>query len=102
MSVSATDPQETICIVTPEDIVLAKQEGYRMGGEVSDRQWRDVLGVLKVRAGELDLDYLCRRAGELQVGDLKGCCRQTRNPRRGQNAQHRSTPSLNKLTAIIL
>ena len=55
---------------SPEDTVLSKLEWYRLGGEVSDRQWRDILGVLKVRAGELDLAYLRRWAGELQVGDL--------------------------------
>lgn len=41
-----------------------------MGGEVSDRQWRDILGVLKTRAGEVDVDYLRTWAGELKVGDL--------------------------------
>jgi hypothetical protein len=41
-----------------------------MGGEVSDRQWRDILGVLKTRAGELELDYLQKWAAELKVGDL--------------------------------
>ena len=41
-----------------EDTILSKLEWYRMGGEVSDRQWRDILGVLKTRAGELDLEYL--------------------------------------------
>jgi hypothetical protein len=41
-----------------------------MGGEVSDRQWRDILGVLKTRAGELDLDYLQKWANELKVSDL--------------------------------
>ena len=41
-----------------------------MGGEVSDRQWRDILGVLKTRAGELDLDYLRKWARELNVTDL--------------------------------
>ena len=41
-----------------------------MGGEVSDRQWRDILGVLKVRAGELELDYLRKWANELKVSDL--------------------------------
>ncbi len=43
---------------------------YRLGGEVSDRQWRDILGVMKVRAGELDLDYLRKWVAELHVGDL--------------------------------
>ncbi len=55
---------------SPEDTVLAKLEWYRLGGEISDCQWRDVLGVLKTRAGELDLHYLRKWAGELNVGDL--------------------------------
>jgi hypothetical protein len=55
---------------SPEDTILSKLEWYRLGGEVSDRQWRDILGVLKTRAGELDLDYLRKWAGELNVGDL--------------------------------
>ena len=55
---------------SPEDTILSKLEWYRMGGEVSDRQWRDILGVLKTRAGELDLEYLKKWARELKVGDL--------------------------------
>lgn len=55
---------------SPEDTVLSKLEWYRMGGEVSERQWRDILGVLKTRADELDLDYLRKWAGELKVTDL--------------------------------
>ena len=55
---------------SPEDTILSKLEWYRMGGEVSDRQWRDILGVLKTRAGELDLGYLRQWAGELKVNDL--------------------------------
>lgn len=55
---------------SPEDTVLSKLEWYRLGGEVSDRQWRDILGVLKTRAGELDVDYLRQWARELKVGDL--------------------------------
>ena len=55
---------------SPEDTVLSKLEWYRMGGEVSDRQWRDILGVLKTRAGELDIDYLLKWADELKVSDL--------------------------------
>ena len=55
---------------SPEDTILSKLEWYRLGGEVSDRQWRDILGVLKTRAGELDLDYLQKWAKELKVTDL--------------------------------
>ena len=53
-----------------EDTILSKLEWYRMGGEVSERQWRDILGVLKIREGELDLVYLRKWAGELKVNDL--------------------------------
>lgn len=53
-----------------EDIILSKLEWYRMGGEDSARQWRDILGVLKIRSGELDLDYLRKWAKELEVSDL--------------------------------
>ena len=55
---------------SPEDTILSKLEWYRMGGEVSEHQWRDILGVLKTRAGELDLDYLRKWANELKVMDL--------------------------------
>jgi len=55
---------------SPEDTILAKLEWYRMGGEVSDRQWRDILGVLKTRADDLDLLYLRKWASELKVADL--------------------------------
>jgi len=55
---------------SPEDTILSKLEWYRMGGEVSDRQWRDILGVLKTRAGELDINYLRKWANELKVSDL--------------------------------
>ena len=53
-----------------EDTVLAKLDWYRKGGEVSDRQWRDLLGVLKVQAGALDQEYLKHWAAELRVAGL--------------------------------
>ena len=55
---------------SPEDTILSKLEWYRLGGEVSERQWRDVLGILKTRAGTLDLDYLKKWSVELNVTDL--------------------------------
>jgi len=69
-SVIATDPEQSVYVTSPEDVILSKLEWYRMGGEVSERQWRDILGVLKTRAGELDLDYLRKWAIELKVADL--------------------------------
>ena len=55
---------------SPEDTILSKLEWYRMGDEVSERQWRDILGVLKTRAGELDLNYMQTWAKEIKVSDL--------------------------------
>jgi len=70
LSVIIADPEQSVYVLSPEDTLLAKLEWYRLGGEVSERQWRDVLGILKVRADELDLDYLRTWARELQVTDL--------------------------------
>ena len=68
--VVTNEPERKAYITSAEDIILAKLEWYRLGNEVSDRQWRDILGVLKVQAGRLDLDYLDRWAAELAVADL--------------------------------
>jgi hypothetical protein len=69
-SVIPGDPPETIDVVSPEDIILLKLEWFRLGGESSDRQWGDVLGVFRVQAGRLDDAYLDRWAAELEVADL--------------------------------
>lgn len=53
-----------------EDTILSKLEWFRMGGETSERQWRDILGILKTRAGELDIEYLKKWAVDLGVSDL--------------------------------
>ncbi len=55
---------------TPEDTILHKLEWYRAGGEVSERQWNDVIGVMKVQLDALDLHYLARWAREIGVADL--------------------------------
>jgi len=57
-------------LASAEDTVLAKLEWYRRGGEVSERQWSDVLGVLRVSQAALDRDYLLAGARELAVDDL--------------------------------
>jgi hypothetical protein len=53
-----------------EDTILSKLEWYRLGGETSERHWRDILGVLRTRAGELDLQYMKDWAKDLNVADL--------------------------------
>jgi hypothetical protein len=63
-------PGRSIDVVAPEDIVLQKLEWYRLGNEASERQWSDILGVLRIQAGQLDPDYLDRWAGSLGVRDL--------------------------------
>jgi len=66
----ATDPERFLYVYTPEDILLQKLRWYRLGGEVSDRQWRDVLGIVAVQQRGLDEDYLRRGADLLAVADL--------------------------------
>ncbi len=66
----SSDQQVVANVASPEDVLLAKLDWYRMGGEVLERQWRDVLGVLKVQAGALDVDYMERMARLIQVEDL--------------------------------
>ncbi len=57
-------------ICSAEDIILAKLEWYRRGGEVSERQWTDVMGVLHAMGTTLDLGYLRQGAVEADVQDL--------------------------------
>lgn len=60
----------SLYVHTPEDVLLQKLRWYRRGGEVSDRQWRDVLGVIRVQGRRLDRGYLAAGAARLDVSDL--------------------------------
>lgn len=57
-------------LASAEDTILAKLEWFRRGGEASERQWTDVLGVLRAGGEGLDRRYLLSGAAELGVGDL--------------------------------
>ncbi len=64
------NPDQMLVLPTPEDIILQKLVWYRMTKNESQRQWRDVLGVLKIQGDRLDFGYLQKWAGELSLSDL--------------------------------
>jgi hypothetical protein len=64
------DPDRYLYVYTPEDIILQKLRWFRRGGGVSDRQWRDILGILRVQGDRLDDAYLRRGAVVFTVTDL--------------------------------
>jgi hypothetical protein len=58
-----------LTMATPEDLLLSKMEWYELGNRVSDRQWRDLLGILKVQKS-LDWEYLEKWAESLGLTEL--------------------------------
>jgi len=64
------DQGRTFRVASPEDTVAQKLSCYRRGGEISERQWRDVVGVLGVQGGKMELEYLRATADALGVRDL--------------------------------
>jgi len=63
-------PGRTIHVHPPEDILLQKLRWYQKSGQTSDRQWRDVLGIIRVQGSHLDRQYLIANAPVLDVTDL--------------------------------
>ncbi len=61
---------DAIYLCSPEDTVLQKLVWSRMTKNESQRQWRDVLGVLKLQGDRLDFNYLQKWAVELNLHDL--------------------------------
>ncbi len=57
-------------VVTVEDSILSKLDGYRRGGEASSRQWEDVLGVIRFAGDRLDMGYLHLWSRHLRGEDL--------------------------------
>jgi hypothetical protein len=56
-------PDRFLEVLSAENILPQKLRWYRLGGETSERQWRDVIGIVRVQAGWLDASYLKRGAG---------------------------------------
>ena len=64
------DGAKQLWVLSAEDIVLAKLDWFRKGGETSERQWRDILGVLKTQREALDIAYLQQWARKLDLTNL--------------------------------
>ncbi|OGU33429.1 MAG: hypothetical protein A2057_16740 [Ignavibacteria bacterium GWA2_35_9] len=60
----------SVYLCSPEDVIINKLEWYKSGGEISERQWLDILGVIKVQGNSLDKEYLTKWSKELGVEDL--------------------------------
>jgi len=63
-------PSQALFVATAEDMVLQKLAWFRQGGGVSDRQWNDVLGLVKTRGALLDRAYLDRWAPDMDLSEL--------------------------------
>lgn len=65
----------------------------------SQRQWRDVLGVLKLQGDRLDFEYLQKWAMELELRDLLATACVESGLEAIQNLSTTANPSANKLRA---
>jgi hypothetical protein len=59
-----------VSVISAEDILLAKLVWYQEGGNVSERQWNDLLNLVLVQGDRLDREYLVLQAKRLGVGHL--------------------------------
>jgi hypothetical protein len=56
--------------LTAEDIVIQKLRWFNLGNRISDKQWNDIVQVLELRQGLIDLDYLTRWASHFGLNEL--------------------------------
>ena len=64
------DPKFELYFSSPEDLIINKLLWYNYGERISERQWLDVIGVIKVQGDSLDKDYLKKWASELGISQL--------------------------------
>jgi hypothetical protein len=56
-------------LASPEDLILNKLRWGKQQSQ-SDKQWRDVLGILKVKGQILDFNYLTQQAEALELTNM--------------------------------
>ena len=62
--------ESTVHVYAPEDIIVRKLRWSRLRGETSERQWRDVAGILRITGERIDFGYLEHAAYHFGVDDL--------------------------------
>ncbi|MDO8302198.1 MAG: hypothetical protein Q7T18_03055 [Sedimentisphaerales bacterium] len=68
--IKLSDAHSPFAVVSPEDSILLKLEWFFDGGQTSERQWNDVLGIIRVQGKNLDAEYLEKWAGVLGLSEL--------------------------------
>jgi hypothetical protein len=61
---------QRIYLCSPEDIIAHKLYWFRLGNNISERQWNDAANVLKVQDTKLDFKYLKEICADRGVADL--------------------------------
>jgi hypothetical protein len=79
--ISVRTSGEVLFVKSPEDTILRKLLWYRDGGSVSSKQWRDVVEVLRISAGQLDESYLTNWSERLRIVELLKRARDQSAPR---------------------
>jgi len=64
------DQRSKFCFASPEDIIINKLNWYQMGDKTSERQWLDIIGVIKIQGNLLDKKYLNKWAIKLKLIEL--------------------------------
>ena len=63
------EPLVGLWVTSAEDQILRKLEWHKVCGRVSDRQWRDILGLLVTQRDYLDFVYLAEVARHVALSD---------------------------------
>ncbi|MEO8231754.1 MAG: hypothetical protein ABI638_05705 [Ignavibacteriota bacterium] len=69
-SLDDSDDSVKVFLCSPEDIIISKLEWFKLSDESSERQWSDILGVVKVQKNNLDKEYLKHWAIQLDLFNL--------------------------------